>query len=990
MSKKIIISESQYRRVFLNEQPKPVPTGSEGMVPLEPTDTLSVSELIPDTKVDTCKPAGGWGGPLNLGGVGEKSDWCGAISKVDWERDCYMGNCHIKHKGYTYYFPIPNRFEGRLSFSSQSLVDTDTSIFTNGYPEITSYIVNWNNVIERRESLKDNTQWTDSAELIDNKWLNKNGNNLSAMFDRQNGIGNSWGIGSTTVYNPGWLIQKYFQIIESINVDLLTDIKSAEFKAVVRERTKEYDRKYEEWTKKMDIWNTYFGELKREEDNFNQSVDLENERIQLQTDWTNFPKPQPLPDIIIPPVEYDINNPDGKSFTEKDKIELYKKYDYIPKLKPDGGKEGVKKFQDWLDSKNFMWVNGNNLNKGPGYGNFGELTKKHWKLYSFVYDYETNKDERKKYGQRDSIPSMPKMPQRPSIIDAKREDTSYLSDLEKTKVTFELLMSAVDSFNSVILTQHKGDVNKFCRNINGVRNVPGSPPPYGAIPINQGTKDFKYLWFIDDICNNTNEKGAWVYSQGKNSKVCGCVRTPKGQNIGLLKNGGALNFEKIIKGDLANRDIRNSFEKLSDWATGCMDDWHCVADIASIGVLFLPIPGVNLIASAAIRTGVSALIDLTSAVGYAVEGDEGWELNASLTLLGTVFSGVESAKYIKMASNGDKTINKISKTLNKSIADAEKMTKEADFLKLSASEQSIKYSNKIREGLEGLSSTELKELGDIMIKFNKDSDKLIKELKEVITDLKGLTADEKVGFREVIKKMGKDEKFAKEVGLLYLKDGKDALIELSKKYVPNMVKDAVVQSTLFGLMQGYPEETAKFIFSGLEKFKELTGIDLIEKMKNKDKDPEDQETKDVEEIIDTFQIYEQIAAKILSHLNSTQQKDIKNEYGVDLSTLKDKIFSGEDPLFPNQLKKLDVLIEEFFNEVDKLKNDNSIEDKTSYVKDLFDTIVSFIDSDKESEANIKKLYDIYKNNPCVNCDLRIDNFEEYRKLQQRLELIDGI
>ena len=50
---------------------------------------------------------------------------------------------------------------------------------------------------------------------------------------------------------------------------------------------------------------------------------------------------------------------------------------------PPGGEEGIKKFQDWLDSKNYKWTtSGKPLNKAkPGYGACGNSTKSAWKTY---------------------------------------------------------------------------------------------------------------------------------------------------------------------------------------------------------------------------------------------------------------------------------------------------------------------------------------------------------------------------------------------------------------------------------------------------------------------------------------------------------------------------------------------------------------------------------------------------------------------------------
>lgn len=47
--------------------------------------------------------------------------------------------------------------------------------------------------------------------------------------------------------------------------------------------------------------------------------------------------------------------------------------------------EGVKKFQDWMDTNHPNWVKGKNLNKGGGYGKFGPSTKAAWDKYKNEY-----------------------------------------------------------------------------------------------------------------------------------------------------------------------------------------------------------------------------------------------------------------------------------------------------------------------------------------------------------------------------------------------------------------------------------------------------------------------------------------------------------------------------------------------------------------------------------------------------------------------------
>jgi hypothetical protein len=58
-----------------------------------------------------------------------------------------------------------------------------------------------------------------------------------------------------------------------------------------------------------------------------------------------------------------------------------------------GNAEGVKKFQDWLDTNKSGWATGyadGKVNKGKGYGRFGPRTSKAWGQYKSEYSTNPN------------------------------------------------------------------------------------------------------------------------------------------------------------------------------------------------------------------------------------------------------------------------------------------------------------------------------------------------------------------------------------------------------------------------------------------------------------------------------------------------------------------------------------------------------------------------------------------------------------------------
>jgi RNAse (barnase) inhibitor barstar len=263
-----------------------------------------------------------------------------------------------------------------------------------------------------------------------------------------------------------------------------------------------------------------------------------------------------------------------------------------------------------------------------------------------------------------------------------------------------------------------------------------------------------------------------------------------------------------------------------------------------------------------------------------------------------------------------------------------------------------------------------------------------------MSGIKGLSSEQKVGLRNIIRKMEKDPSYVKLVKKEIIDNGgKVDMKKILKKFAPNITKEALIQSTLFILMQKYPEETAKFIFGGLELFKELTGIDLLKKLSNYDKNPDDEETISAEDIIKQFQNYEEAVNQLLKFIDSSDQLEIKDKYGVDLSTLKDKIFNPKDPLFPDQLMELNEIIAEFIDNVNAKETVNPPESPESikvYVEEQFDTIKQFIEIDQESESNLKELWDIYKNNPPKNADLYFDDFEDWRQLKKDYEMLENL
>jgi hypothetical protein len=376
---------------------------------------------------------------------------------------------------------------------------------------------------------------------------------------------------------------------------------------------------------------------------------LETKKMQ----WIDYESGSLLPKQNYPihdfKPKYDLNNPFGKSTTKTNISNPFSGEDteWVKPLKP----KNVKEFQDWLDIYHPKWMDGGRLDKGAGYGKFGPRTTKAWSEYGYLY--QANKDK--------VIPSAPQPPELPKISSLADRTQSDLSEIESTIDSIWNLLSAINEVNKKLDTQNKNDIGEFCRGTKNKCHVPGGQC-YGWI------KYQSVSWW--DYCSD-GHGGVWVYSQGRNSKACGCVSTPNQQNIG---QGYSFNPKNSLEDKLETTDLRGTFERIGDWVDDCLGDWHCVADVASIAVLFLPIPGVNY--------ALSSAIDLVSGAGYMLEGEEGWELNAGLTLLGGVASGRQAYKFVERSIAGGKTAVKWGQALNDIVEDANKLNLDPNFTKL--------------------------------------------------------------------------------------------------------------------------------------------------------------------------------------------------------------------------------------------------------------------------------------------------------------------
>jgi hypothetical protein len=226
--------------------------------------------------------------------------------------------------------------------------------------------------------------------------------------------------------------------------------------------------------------------------------------------------------------------------------------------------------------------------------------------------------------------------------------------------TYDAILEKINIHNITIINQTPEKLENACENpVYNIKslNVGYAAPGSGG---SSGSVNETFTW--KQACSKNG--GVFMYpsqpvsEEGGTKKIgfiggkvtCCCVN-PKG-TADVTVNGldgdynAKINIEEWC--NKSQGDVRSGLDKFAQWGADCVSDWHCIADIASIAVLALGPGGILL----------SGIIDAVSAVGYVAEQDEGWELNAGLTILGS-FGGVGEA--FGLLKQGSKFTTKLSK-----------------------------------------------------------------------------------------------------------------------------------------------------------------------------------------------------------------------------------------------------------------------------------------------------------------------------------------
>ena len=352
---------------------------------------------------------------------------------------------------------------------------------------------------------------------------------------------------------------------------------------------------------------------------------------------------------------------------------------------------------------------------------------------------------------------------------------------------YDKVLEIIDEHNIIISLQTKERHKNACSN--PIYKTVSLPVGYGAPGSGGHSPEINETFKWSDVCKNNGGMFMTPTTPSKrttgmsrigfidNKTVCCCVK-PNG-TAKVTVNGVDGDYVIDINiNDWCGKsigDIRSGLEKVGDWSSDCASDWHCISDVASIVSLTFGPVGVL----------VSGLIDLVSAIGYVVEEDEGWEINASLTALGALFGLGEA---LKLAGKGSKFSAKLGELGN---------------ITTQYGNDLIGLEREIAQWSRTLNPEELKMFDEFKELLKKvDTPKY----RDLITDLNRQGKNLDPQQRGVLSDIFKNED-PKKIEELYNKYGKD-LNKMVNSYFKG-VKQFVIQGSLFAGLYVFSEDIAK-------------------------------------------------------------------------------------------------------------------------------------------------------------------------------------
>lgn len=525
-----------------------------------------------------------------------------------------------------------------------------------------------------------------------------------------------------------------------------------------------------------------------------------------------------------------------------------------------------------------------------------------------------------------------------------------LMDVRQINQIFYIL-EIINIHNLIIAGQSSQKEEQLCDDVVFGTQIGLVGTPVGGVASVSNDKTFSWKY----VCKNRG--GVFTYPTERkiekgNTKSIGWVGN-KGYCMCARNNEDKIYGKKIYEWAESN-DTRYWYdpERIGDAVKDCVTDWHCVLDVVSIAAY----------AFGPVGAFVSGIVDAISAIGYVIEGDEGWQMNAGLTALG-MFGIGEGITLAKKGVKFSNKLNDLGTIIGKNVDNTGKI------------KDAFKLERDIANWTKGLTDPE-KKLYKEFTKFNKKLEQSGGEefLNKINKKIKDLPNPNKGTLEKMFKEL-KPEDMKK---LFNESDGD--LLKMTNKYSKG-VRGAVIQGLLFTSVYTFSDEIGSWLGKKYKELYDKTGLDPFGAM-NADLTKSEQEKIEVDfsELI----INEKMD-QIPDYINS--KKDV-----LSVLNINENVFNIYSELIKGDKKEKS---EELYSIYEDIVNNGKLVKSEDYNK-VNQLWINFRDSKDDVEktyVELKSLLNSFKSKtPLSNLDkiaitITEDTSYTYNKLEEKLNEI---
>jgi hypothetical protein len=584
-------------------------------------------------------------------------------------------------------------------------------------------------------------------------------------------------------------------------------------------------------------------------------------------------------------------------------------------------------YQEWMDSQKSDMLKNYHLQQIDGIRKDNTVSPVSLVNIAQEIDYEDNYNTNVKKGEgldiKDNIKlkdgewnitDLPTIgPNHP--IPPKRE----LSEIEKAIPVLQDLLSFISAHNEQLMSQDLKAAARACK-----RKVGSSCSDW---------------W---EVCGS-DCGGVWVLQSSHDTKTtaCRCISDWCMSREILTKKCGAGQGGVIFKPQdfVKFKNSREGWEKFTHTVNSCISDYHCLIDVSSAVLsYFWPYGAI-----------AGSVLDLINAGSYVIEGKDGWQLNALMSMIGVIPGVGEMKMLMKGPSKSFKTIGNI--------------TKQVKDLGKNATKKQI--DDVVFNNIKNLNGKEAINVGKYLETLKKHS----VDMKGFQKKLNALSKTDTSIFQRLLKNPKKLQKYVSKYGDDIA--GMLGAYKKSKGFV-----DGMIQTSLLGLIFGFPEETAEMMLKGLRYLERKTHWPILRWMGMAQQTDHNMDI--VNDFLREIQTYESDANNLEEVL-----KTYLEEYIVKYDIDREELTTGPDGegMFDYIFKKWDGKVD--ITEVIIGHELNNIRDKIIEVeKELsagdptkeeiitkYNEIMDFIKGIHESQDRVEELEATYiKNKQEINKD----------------------